>query len=495
MVHFQALGVKDSFKDYMKFFTLALDKPRLTFKGYNGTYYYKNLGHAEFSAAVVENKDGEKTLMGLGTHIMGHHNYRMRIEEVLENDEMSALCVCTPLEGDIVNIPVSFVLSDVLPSILPGDTVVFQGVAALSTGKFFFSEEEAENELGWKGQRYMGGELHLAPRLILYKMDPSLDKEYTYIYTKVKKIEKHLCLSQINREDFVPLYTLEAESPFGDITIAVAEEDLPGQVIIRLISNAEVYLYGIINFSGDVGIGEYQEGAVFDEEHLLRVLREALETGDFERLWKNMTEDCSYYGYAGRRLNGRDAITAKLKEVWDAQHENEKDIQHHAIGRITEVISPEKAKYGIGKHSLLSYCDPNDGVICLDFIEVTDGKISKVEFIYDPVYKFEVIPPEENPIEAKYRELKPVRTDRTEEEWQKLILSWLGKEDTDSAEFYSGLVPESTAQVLGEEICGKENVYVGIKALKNGSIPLSTLKISVRTNKEGQMERLEITQE
>lgn len=492
MVNVQSLGIKDNFKDYIKFFAFALDNPRLTFKGYNGTYYYKNLAQAEFSVAVTKDREGKKTLTGFGTHVMGNHNYKMRIDEVLENNEMSALCICTPLEGNPVSIPVSFVLSDVLPSILPGDTVVFQGVAALSSGSFFFSQEEAEEKMGWKDQRYMGGELHLTPRLIFYRLDPSLEKDYTPIYTKIKSYEKHPCLSQIDTNYFAPLYTLEADSPFGDITIAVAEEDLPPEVMERLDRNEEVYLYGIINFSGDVGIEEYQQGAIFDEEHLLRVLRQALETGEFERLWKNMAEDCSYYGYCGRSLKGRDEIIKKMKEVWDAQHENEKDIQHQAIGTITEVLVPQRAKYRVGKRCLLPYCDPSQGIMCFNFIKVENGKISTLEFIYDLLYHFEADLPEENPEEKISRNMKIVKAEKSPEEWKDFILSWLGGEEKDSVEFYAGIEPECTANILGKELCDKEDIYVKVKDLINMNISPSSLDITVKTSDDGRIERLEI---
>ena len=312
------------------------------------------------------------------------------------------------------------------------------------------------------------------------------------VHTQIKSYEKHLCLSPIDTEYFAPLYTLEADSPFGDITIAVAEEDLPKEVMERLDRNEEVYLFGVVNFSGDVGIEEYQQGAIFDEEHLLRVLRQALETGEFERLWKNMADDCSFYGYCGRRLEEKDEIITKMKEVWNAQQERKEDIQYQAIGSITEVLVPERAEYGVGKRCLLSYSDHPEGIICFNFIEVENEKISALKFIYDPLYHFALDIPEENPEEDISKNTKIVKTEKSPEEWKNFILSWVGGEKKDSVEFYVGIEPKCTANILGEELCYKEDIYVKVKDLINMNISPSSLDVTVKTSEDGRIERLEI---
>lgn len=387
MVSFSSLSLVPDSRLIEALKRAAYEAPNRIFKGYGCTYYYKNFGYAEFTTALVDNS-GSKELRGLSRHITGYHNYRMKVVRTLSKNDNGALCVCSPLCDSTINLLVSFVMSDVLPSLLPGDTVYFQGLAFLYSGKFYSSKKDADNDKEASEERKMTGtEFGFSPKFVFFKGDGTADPDgFTPIYTKVRDLRRYPSLEPGNT-----ICTVEADSPFGEVTIAVPEAYLTPFIISRLEKNLDVFMYGFIHFSGDVAVGEYQKGAVFDEAHLLRVLREALEKGDLGRLEKNMSKSCEYYGYNGRRLNGTEEIMPKMRDVFSAQHENRNDIAYYAVARVVEVLDSLKAEYEEGKECLLQYSINSKGrTQCIIFIDQENGKISRMKFNYENYYRFEI---------------------------------------------------------------------------------------------------------
>lgn len=387
MVSFSSLSLLPDSRLIEALNIAAYEAPDRIFKGYGCTYYYKNFGYGEFSTALLDNS-GSKELRGLSRHIMGYHNYKMKVVRTLDKSETGCLSICSPLCDSTINLLVSFVMSDVLPSILPGDTVYFQGLAFLYSGKFYSSKKEADKDKEASEERKTTGtEFGFVPKFIFFKGDGRTDPDgFTPIYTRVYGFRRYHSPELGNT-----ICTVEADSPFGEVTIAVPETFLTPLIISRLERNKDVFMYGFIHFSGDVAIGEYQKGAVFDEAQLLRVLREALEMGDLGRLEKNMSKSCEYYGYNGRRLSGTEEIIPKMRDVLMAQHENEYDIAYYAVARVVEVLDPLKAEYEEGKECLLQYSINSKGrTQCIIFIDQEDGKISKMKFNYECCYRFEI---------------------------------------------------------------------------------------------------------
>ncbi len=399
MVYYSSLALRldNNLTEALK--NVAYEVPELIFKGYDCTYYYKNFAYAEFTTSLVDYVDGTKELSGPATHIMGYHHYRMKVISLIDRSNIMCSCLCSPLDNDTFVIPVSFVMPDVLPSILPGDTILFQGIASLYSGRFFSSTEDADNDKEVSEQRRITAtELGFIPKFVFYKRDGSTSEPdgLTPVYTKVHDLRRYKSKLQVENSFPSPIFrprficTVEADSPFGEVTIAFPEDWISPVIIDRLENNLDVYMYGLIHFSGDVAIEEYQKGAIFDEYHLLRVLRDSLERGDFKRLEKNLSQSCEYYGYRGRRLSGIKDIIFKMSDVYCAQHEDKRDIAHYAIATVIDYTDENKAEYKKGKECLIPYSINSHGAQCAAFIEVEDGKISKLKFDYENIYKFEV---------------------------------------------------------------------------------------------------------
>ncbi len=393
MVYYSSLGLIEDTKLTNALKNVAYEEPSLIFKGYSCTYYYKNFGQAEFSTALVENDDGTKSLQGLCTHITGYHDYRMKVITIIDRCDKRCSCLCSPCGESSFSVVVSFVMPDVLPSILPGDTILFQGIASLYSGRFFSSTQEADKDKEvFEQRRVTGTELGFDPKFVFFKRDGHTNPDgLTPVYTKVYGLRRYPSILHMEYGRIRSICTLEADSPFGDVTIAVAEEWIPPHIIERFENNEDVYMYGLIHFSGDVAIQDYQKGAIFDEYHLLRVLRDSLMSGDFGRLEKNLSPKCEYYGYKGRRFSSAKEIINKIADVYSAQHEDKRDIAYYAVATVVGILDIEKAEYEVGKECLFQYSlNSNGEAQCVIFIEVEDGKISKIKFDYEAFYSFKV---------------------------------------------------------------------------------------------------------
>lgn len=385
MVNYEVLGIPREYPEPERLFSYAFLKPSLTFKGYRGVSYYVNAGEAEFSVTVVDDGKGGKTGVAPNTHFRGYHNYMMRIERVIRNDDGGCICLCAPQIKDGVfssktPLPVSLVMPDVLPSILPGDRIYFQGVAFFIDGAFFKSLEEATDAIGLdsKDGALPSGMVFLGRRGY---------ENYSYVqfYTKVKDLRVYIPVT----EGCSPIYTVECETTVGEWTIVVPEYALGHGILERLSSGEELVLWATVALSGDVAIDEYQGGAVFDEEHLLRLLRYSLETGDFKKLENNMSEDCSYVG-SKVVLKGRGDILGHLEYIYTEQHKREEDINYFLMGTITGKKDEDKCEYGEGKRCILPIVRDEKGFSGQGFIKVEGGKIVSIEFVYAPYYRFEI---------------------------------------------------------------------------------------------------------
>lgn len=385
MVNFEVLGIPRDFPEPEMLFQYAVKKPSLIFKGYRGASYYVDICGAEFSVTVVDDGNGGKMGVQTNVHFRGYHDYTMRIEKVIKNDDSGCLCLCAPQikEGIFANkmaVPVSLVMSDVLPSILPGDKIYFQGIAFFMEGNFFNSPEEATAALGFdlKNGPLQSGMVFLGRRG--YE-----NYEFVQLFTKVKDLRVYSPVT----ETCSPIYTVEGETPFGEWTIVVPASRLDHNLVERLMKGEECVLWATAALSGDVAVDKYQKGAIFDEEHLLRLLGYALETGDFKKLENNISEECSYVG-SKVKLQGRGDVLRHLEYVYTEQHKKVDDINYFLRATIKERLDEEKCEYKEGKRCLLPIVRDEKAILGQAFIKVEDGKIAKIEFVYGQYYRFEI---------------------------------------------------------------------------------------------------------
>lgn len=495
MPNLDSFGITEEYPYTENLFIYSMNKPKLIFQGYKGSYYYQQYGYAEFSCGVMENSKGKKEFKRAFLHVSGNNMYRMKIEKVLEREELSCICLCSTLEGDYEQVPVHFVFSDCLPSILPGDVVYFQGVLFLVHGYIRETIEEAEKAIGFPEIKRMGSFLHLADGFSF----PLLDKKEKPVLFLSSISDYYMLpgIPAIGDEAPKPVYAATINTKFGNATLIippfVIEENK--EQIEELKKGKEMYVAGFYEMSGDVDIDEYQDGAIFDEEHFLRLFREALELRDYSRIESYIAEDCTYLGWKNKQLKGRKEILEKFLAVDKAQKASPENYQHFYLGTITGIVDADKAEFSIGKRCLLSTREQDrSAVICIGFIEINDNnKISAIKFIYENIYKFKADIPETNPNQEI--NCKLLKTEKTAEEWQAFLLKWFEGEQTDQVKFYGGLEPEAKLVLFGKEYYGKEEVWEKTKVFMTEKKPKeNNIDVVVNVSERGRIVLISISQ-
>ena len=467
MIYLDGLNIPENYSlDPLRLFDYAYDNPRRIFNGYKVDYHYQHVGYAEFNTAVMKKQDGKDEIVGLSTHMMGDNIYRMKIEEVISTENSEYLCLCSTLDGDYGQVIVSIEMPDVLPSILPGDIIKVQGVGWLLACSFFDDRESAEKEIGLD-VKLMGTQLHLKPGISFVD---DKGKGTMQIFTKAHSIKRHTGLPTTMEKDDVGnlyLYCLEVESHIGPLSLVIPKRILPDETYEKLLAGQEQYIIGRYVFSGDAAIDEYNDGAIYDEENLLRLLRHCLDTGDFSRLDRAIADDCRYDGWK-KHFDRKEDIIESLKNVQRIQID-EGHRTFHCLGTITEVLMPDVAVYPVGKRCLLEGVVKGKGLRGFCFIELnSDNRIGHICFVYDPVYKFRLDKLEENPNDPSLRKYRKIKTEHTVDEWQEFFLEWAsGKEPPRSRldEIYFGLDSECTLHVNGKEYKGREDIFMALKNL------------------------------
>lgn len=316
MTDVELFGIDEGYPYTEQLFIFAIQNPMKVFPGYKSVYSYARYGYAEFSTCMVKDKEGNAVVKSCFNHVMGNAIYRMRIDEVYENTMSSCVCLCTTLEGTYQGIPVSLVFSDCLPSLLPGDEITFQGIGLVQEMHLFDTSDKAEEYLGFAdhGETFMGKKLHLKNGSFM--ADPTQNPETT-IFTTVREFKEVPGVPSADRKDQIPFCKATVDSMIGKLELAIPLslfKDQPDQ-LEKLRQGGHPFLVGSFILSGDVCTKEYKDGAIFDEEHFLRLFRSCQETGDFTRLEDHIADTCSYTGWKGRTLESKDAILETLAKI------------------------------------------------------------------------------------------------------------------------------------------------------------------------------------
>lgn len=212
---------------------------------------------------------------------MGNCFWHVRISAngiLKENtDELSKCVFCTSMSDDDESIvPVRLVHADVLPCYSPGEPVTMQ-MAAFPLKISYYPNEEACDKVHNIGM-FMGKQLRLASDRLL-----NFGGEDCLIKGTVKSIERHKTLTIAgNNAEEREFYYVIIDTQFGELPLCHKIELVSEEERQFFKEGACVFAYCII--SGDVAIENYQEGAVYDEINDLKLIRECLDTKDFQGL-------------------------------------------------------------------------------------------------------------------------------------------------------------------------------------------------------------------
>ena len=380
------IGVGELLRDEenLDVFLSAAQKEARALQGYVGCYARFALGSVEYNLHLLENEDGNHQIIGMDSHAGGNCIWHVRFadahflgEEDGEENEEDALskCVfCTSLdEEDESCVPVTLVHADVLPCYSPGEPVAMQ-VAAFPQKINYYPDEETcdkatvvENRDGLKFV-YGNGRM-----LTLYGID-------ALVKGVVKSVEHHETVTFVKGKPEKRMYCyVVIDTQFGPLPLCHSEDMVPEAERQWIRKGACLVTNCVV--SGDVAIGEYKDGAVYDEIHDLKLIRQCLSAKDFWRAWNVFAEDAVYISDDfGKRAESWDAVLEKLQSLADEMRKAENKFNRTWLVRVDsyEGEKEENRKY-IG-HLALAYCQyEKEGLDSLMFVETNeDGKIAKL---------------------------------------------------------------------------------------------------------------------
>ena len=353
-------------------------------QGYLGTYGRVELGQMEYNFHFLANEDGDNEVIGIDSHATGDCIWHVLFadahflgEEEGEDNEEDVLSKCvfctSPDEEDESCIPVTLVHADVLPCYSPGEPVAMQ-VAAFPDKINYYPDEETcdratmvENAGGLK---FVFGNGRM---LTLYGID-------TMVKGVVKSVEHHETVTFVKGEPEKRTYCyVVVDTQFGPLPLCHSEEMVPEGERQWIREGACLMTNCVI--SGDVAIGEYKDGAVYDEIHDLKLLRHCLVAKDFWRAWDVFANDAVYISDDfGKRAESWDAVLEKLQSLADQMKKDENIFNRTWLVRVDsyEGEKEENRKY-LG-HPALAYCQyEKEGLDSLMFVETNeDGKIARL---------------------------------------------------------------------------------------------------------------------
>lgn len=441
MVYIDAFGLESNEELTEKLLSTTLKRPCRVFAGYNNLYFYRNFGAAEIVVNVTDDAEGKFQIHGGSTHIIGDHVYRMRVEERVSSDDVESIYVCSSLSGRGVTLAMNTVMGDVIPQLQKGDIITFQGIGFLHEDfELCLSQRKAERLFARSQYIPEDGQiLSGAPHESIFNL----------IYAKIRSFNPMPFLEGL------ALYTAEVFSDFGPLTLVIPPGYLEKHKGIQraLEKGSDVYVSGTFYLSGDVAIDYYNNGAVYDEEHFLRLLRASFEDGNYSRLDKYLS--------SGLVLEGFPKEGKILSETLDsliAPYGRESDALSARLYTVRKALQPEKAVYSPGKRLLGVEGRRFSGAFAL---ESENEEITRISLISDNIYQAEADRSEESAEERGLRE-NPYYSESAEG-WYRILSAWSRKDLSCSMKVFYGL-DRDVSLFIGERLIqGKEEVYPALQ--------------------------------
>jgi hypothetical protein len=370
-------------------------------------------------------------------------------------------------------IPVNIIHADVIPSFLENDIVELQ-VAAFPYHIQYFPDEDAFNDT--LDMRIMGRSITYADGIFPLGIfrENDVDKDIVLIKGTVENIKE---AESFDGEKETSFLVVKLSTPFGQLEMAHTLEMVDEKQREFVRPGCHVVAMGII--SGDVAIKEYRDGAVYNEENCLRLLRSCMKYGDWERFEQALADDCVYRRMDGDII-GRDNVMAKLVAISNL-------IMEQKVTHFTFLATIQKydgvvrqPKFDPGKRCVAVSSGTEDDIYNFIFLTLNSGgKIVSIDQASNEgnIYLARI---DRVDIPEEPETFRPVQLERSPLEWLELIRTAYDELDFDKGEFYFGLEPTIclSAPDLAEDLHGNEDVYLYFdgqtKTIREQGIPVAT---------------------
>ncbi len=239
--------------------------------GYSGWYGFCSFNGVDCILHVEKNE-----IIGFSFHMKDGNRWKLSVagEEEFSQPPHDRLSRGRYFgaKGDRKKVPIMLIKSDVLPSLMPGDEVEMQ-VAAAAVKISYYPDEEAwakKNNLSSMGEMFS-----LVGNVIGWVDGASIIKGIV----KGFSAKENMPIS-VKEERTVTCRCL-VETGYGDIAV-YHTEDMVEEDERRFMKEGACVLAQCI-IQGDVALGPYGNGAVYDKENILKLLRECFHVFDFTR--------------------------------------------------------------------------------------------------------------------------------------------------------------------------------------------------------------------
>jgi len=373
-----------------------------TIVGAYGSGYYSNMffGDAHVIVRNIINED-EKTIefRGLDAHSKSNCIWNLRVAPMgIINadldDNTDCMCVFCKPEGKSGIVVVDVINANVLPSYLENDITKLQMVA-FAESVHYYPNDDAYTEaqpVESDGNRHLLSDGLIMPYGYLYnhsedrqdsKKDYSKD-DLVLIKSTVKGV--HQGCVEVGADITEGAYLrILIDTEYGPLEIVHTLDQIEESERENIKPGAVVT--GLCTLTGNAAIEDYENGAVFDEEHNLRLLRHSFMSGNAARSEYAFTEDAKLYFESPENCyEGRDTI---LSFIYD--NSNREDDLYAYIASIVSIKDDDETppEYEVGKRCIALSNDEECDYEGIIFIDVNEkGKITTLSFSTDSRYDF-----------------------------------------------------------------------------------------------------------
>ena len=428
---------KDYFENTLGKYVIENGK---VFQGYYGSYVWKPFGLVELNFHLEPEKKGHR-VSGFTSNVSGNKIWRLAVTSIgdvydgNENDEdydpLSPIVNFThPVTGR-GNLFIHLVNADVVPSFYKGDVYTMQ-VAAVAHKVSYFADEDAYEE-----ERNS----YTPERSILYGKNTIVGEgRDCRVVGEVQRVFKHHSFDKDG--NIVPFWTVEIRTPFGALDIHHSED--MAKVQEHLIQ-AGAIIMADCTLLGDVAVAEYQQGAIFDEEHIVRLLHHCFVRRDFLRASKMFADDCKYIGADGKfALQGGKTVFSYLDDIAKSRKRNYEPLKAYLARVARCATNPSdfdnsSAMYAVGTPCIAVSQQENGVPDKFFFIRLNEErKITEIKSAGDELegYLFHY---KDYPLEEEEEPCPEITLANTEEGWLQIIKKCYENGSFDDTSLYYGM--------------------------------------------------------
>lgn len=369
--------------------------------GYYGLPYLNHhFGEAQFILRTARSEEvNGLEIVGMDVHVSGNAIWEVRISGMDINREDADVteqrCVVQNKDDGSGMVVVNLVNADVLPGFTAGEIVKLQMIAFPLDINYYKNEDAYAAVRGETigGRTLLLDDGTMMPAGLMKNRNPESDDFETdealddvmLIRGTVKQLFHGTV--ELDGKECNTFIKCIISTHFGDLEIVHTFDEIKEEQQDNIKVGAVVF--GAFVLSGDPAIFEYEDGAIFDEEHNIAVLRSTFAGADAERLRYALAENVEYIAeYNNKTYSGRDAVVERLNYV-------SKNSQEECFAEIATVYSVDEGEedlpYGVGKRCIVLSYDEKTNYSAIAFTENDkDGRITKLVTSVNSRYHFEI---------------------------------------------------------------------------------------------------------